>query len=219
MQAQEIPEIRIMFTFDKTDIEKAISDISNLLGVTLDEKLQQEYQNGQHPRLLNYEKIEKTDIQIPIIQKYLIGARTNLNQPCNYYDIFRLCRHVILIQILSQALTTTLDKVNNIQQRIERLTTASEYDDFEATLYEIVTASNYCLHQDVFNVEFIQSPQGRFDLIEHAHIIRGPGAILPRPMVSAVFTQPDEQTRNLAEFGIGHEIPDIDDVYKSDSQG
>jgi len=64
---------------------------------------------------------------------------------------------------------------------------------------------------------FDVSPEGRFDLIENAHIVRGPGAMVSQPMVTCVFTQPDERTSKLAEFGIGHEMPDIDELYKSDS--
>jgi hypothetical protein len=144
-----------MSTFDNPEVEDAMSKVSSILGVSLDKRLQEEYQNGLHPRLLSYEKVEAADVSVPVIQKYLIGAQTYLNQPCNYYDIFRLCRHVILLQTLSRALGITTSKVKNIDQRLKRLTSAREYDDFEASLYEIVTASNYCSLENVDQIEFI----------------------------------------------------------------
>jgi hypothetical protein len=54
------------------------------------------------------------------------------------------------------------------------------------------------------------SPKGRFDLIEHAHMIQGPTATAPHPLVSGVFGEPIP-SRTTGEFGIGHELPDIDE--------
>ncbi len=63
---------------------------------------------------------------------------------------------------------------------------------------------------------FDVSPEGRFDLIENAHIIRGPGAMSSQFAVTCVFTEPDERTSELAEFGIGHKMLGVDELYKSD---
>jgi hypothetical protein len=54
------------------------------------------------------------------------------------------------------------------------------------------------------------SPKGRFDLIEHAHMIRGPTATTPKPLVAGIFGRPSPR-RNLGEFGVGHELSDIDE--------
>lgn len=54
------------------------------------------------------------------------------------------------------------------------------------------------------------SPKGRFDLIEHAHMIQGPTATAPHPVVSGVFGRPDPTTKTL-DFGIGEDLPDIDE--------
>ena len=148
-------EVVSMYSFSNKNLEKAISGITAKLGIPLDKNLQKEYQDGKHPTLLSYEKVEKASIQIPVIQKYMIGAQTNLNQPCNYYDIFRLCRHVILIQILDTALTTILKKTKNFEPRLDRLCREREYDDFESVLYEIVVAANYCLCAEIKDVEFL----------------------------------------------------------------
>ena len=54
------------------------------------------------------------------------------------------------------------------------------------------------------------SPKGRFDLIEHAHMIQGPTATAPHPLVSGVFGLPDT-TQTTGEFGVGEDLPDIDE--------
>jgi len=54
------------------------------------------------------------------------------------------------------------------------------------------------------------SPKGRFDLIEHAHMIQGPTATGPRPLVSGVFGL-SSSTQTTGEFGVGEDLPDIDE--------
>ena len=53
------------------------------------------------------------------------------------------------------------------------------------------------------------SPKGYFDLIEHAHFIRGPMAVHSHPLVSGVFAPNDLAPTN--EFGVGQQLPDIDE--------
>lgn len=63
----------------------------------------------------------------------------------------------------------------------------------------------------VFNETLLDiSPKGRFDLIEYAHMIQGPTATTPHPLVSGVFGLPSPM-RTIGEFGVGHELPDIDE--------
>jgi hypothetical protein len=144
-----------MDIFSTKDVAEAISSISDKLAVTLDNVLQQEYQNGKHPDLLTYEKVGKATIEIPIIQKYLIGAQTFLNQPCQFYDIFRLCRHVIFTQALNKALTLVTERTRNYERRLDRLRHETLYDDFEAILYELIVAANYCMNPDIKEVVFL----------------------------------------------------------------
>ncbi|MBI2949050.1 MAG: hypothetical protein HYY23_15525 [Verrucomicrobia bacterium] len=54
------------------------------------------------------------------------------------------------------------------------------------------------------------SPKGRFDLIEHAHMIQGPTATAPHPLVSGVFGL-SSPTPTTEEFGVGNDLPDIDE--------
>lgn len=60
-----------MSSFYPEDVEKALKDICAKLGVTIDKRLQEEYQNGEHPTLLSYEKIDTAKMKIPALQKYL----------------------------------------------------------------------------------------------------------------------------------------------------
>lgn len=144
-----------MIELKDQDLENAISNVSRIFGIPANTPLEQDYRNGKHPSLLSYEKIEKPTIQIPVMQKYLIAARTYLSQPCNYYDIFRICRHVILLHGLSQAVNVVLDKVSNYEPRFSKLAKITEYDDFEAVLYEILVAAKYFTTPDVTTVSFL----------------------------------------------------------------
>jgi len=155
-----------MKDFVSKDVENAIRGVTEKLGISLDEKLQKEYQNGKHPGLLMYEKLEKPALEIPCIQKYLIGATTYLKQPCQFYDIYRSCRHVIFIQILNNALNIVIDRVNNYEPRIERLLEESLYDGFESVLYEIVVASVYAKIADVKYVVFLDEKDAKTPELE-----------------------------------------------------
>jgi hypothetical protein len=53
------------------------------------------------------------------------------------------------------------------------------------------------------------SPKGYFDLIENAHLVKGPTAASGNPAVSAVFTSRDEDG-GTGGFGVGAALPDID---------
>jgi hypothetical protein len=158
-----------MKTYSFLELESAISNVCDRLGIDLNTKLQQEYQDGKHPKLLSYEKVEASQLQIPTIQKYLIGAKTILNQPCQYYDIFRLCRHYFIIQILDFTIKTVIEKVTNYEQRIEKLVAATTYDSFDSILYELTVASQYANAEGITNVSFlnesnVKSPDFEFIL-------------------------------------------------------
>lgn len=58
------------------------------------------------------------------------------------------------------------------------------------------------------------SLEGRFDLIEHAHIIQGPGAKSDRPPVTLVFASDGHTKDTIGEFGVGHELPDVDSYFR-----
>jgi hypothetical protein len=63
----------------------------------------------------------------------------------------------------------------------------------------------------IFNETILEvSPKGRFDLIEHAHIIEGPSASTKRPFVTNIFTHGTGV--ESGPFGIGKELPHIDNL-------
>jgi hypothetical protein len=144
-----------MKTYSKVEVQKAINELCLKLGITINSTLQREYQNGFHPTLLSYEKVEKPKIIVPAIQKYLMGAQTFCNQPTNFYDIFRANRHVTFIQHLNREIDIVREKVLNSEERINRLVKLIDYDDFESCLFEILTAGAYLRLNKIRKVEFI----------------------------------------------------------------
>lgn len=159
----------LMNTFSSPELESAISGIFNKLGIKIDTKLQQEYQNGKHPKLLSYEKVETSPITIPTIQKYLIGAKTILNQPCQFYDILRACRHFFFIQILNDAIETVIKRVSNYEERFERLLKETTYDPFDAIFYELTVAAHYANSPGVKNVKFLDESSEKTPDFEFIH--------------------------------------------------
>lgn len=151
------------------DLKQAISGVCSKLGIEVDNKLQQEYQNGKHPRLLSYEKVESSPITIPTIQKYLIGAQTILNQPCQFYDINHACRHFFFIQILNKAIEANIKKVSNYEERFEKLLKETKYDPFDAILYELAVSGEYSLSPEVKNVTFLESKSKTTPEFEFTH--------------------------------------------------
>lgn len=139
------------------DLELAISGVCSKLELKIDNQLQQDYQNGKHPDLLSYEKVEKSSITIPTIQKYLIGAQTILNQPCQFYDIYRACRHYFFIKILNDALAINIKEVSNYEERFDKLLKETAYDPFDAIFYELVVSGAYAKSSGCKNISFIES--------------------------------------------------------------
>jgi hypothetical protein len=137
------------------ELQAAIDGLCDKLGIKLDAQLQLEYQNGKYPTLLSYEKVDKSPINIPTIQKYLIGAKTILNQPCQFYDIYRACRHFFFVQILNNALTDVIKHVSNYEQRIEKLLKETNFDPFDAILYELAVAAQYSRSREIKHVKFL----------------------------------------------------------------
>ncbi len=148
---------KLNMSSDFPEIEAAISGICSRLAIEIDHNLQLEYQNGKHPTLLSYEKVEKPELTIPAIQKYLIGAQTILNQPCTFYDINRACRHYHFIQFLNNAIEENIKNVPNYEERLEKLLKETDYDPFESILYELAVSRAYSINPAVKNLTFINS--------------------------------------------------------------
>lgn len=132
-------------------IEKVCKDFQ----ITIPEHLLEAFLDGEFPSLLCYEKVEKSQIQIAAIIKYLIGAKHNTLQPRQYYDIFRATRHCTVIELLGLALQNGLMRIKNVEERIRELCRVEDYDAFDAILFELLTANQYNIHPDVVEVTFL----------------------------------------------------------------
>jgi hypothetical protein len=130
-------------TFSKEDVQVAINELCSRLNLTIDRKLLVEYQNGHHPTLLSYEKVDKPEIALPTILKYLMGAQTYCDAPVNYYDIFRSCRHTIFIQKLNEAIKICDKRTKGLEARLTKLLLEEKYDPFDSIMFEILTAAQY----------------------------------------------------------------------------
>lgn len=139
------------------DLQAAMMGLCEKLKIEIDSNLQHEYQSGKHPDLLSYEKVDTSPINLPTIQKYLIGAQTILNQPCQFYDIGRACRHFFFVQILNKSVDSVIKKVSNHEERLDALLKETTFDPFESVLYELAVAAQYANTTGVTNVRFLSS--------------------------------------------------------------
>ncbi len=144
-----------MYIFSKENVENAINGVCSKLDVKINSKLVEEYENGKHPDLLMYEKLQKPTLSIPAIQKYLISSQSFLDQPCQYYDIFRACRHVIFIQVLNEALKSAMD-IENHQVKFDILRNTKSYESFESCLFELAVAHGYFSNEEVSGARFLK---------------------------------------------------------------
>lgn len=142
---------------NNNELRIAIESVCKNLGLSIDRELLKEYQNGKLPNLLSYEKVEKSEIVLATIHKYLIGAQTVVDQPCTFFDINRLCRSYFFVQILNRALNDNKKHVKNYEERFEKLCLQTDYDPFDAILYELAVSRVYCLCPFVKNVTFLES--------------------------------------------------------------
>ena len=144
-----------MYVFSKENVETAIREVCSALGITINKTLLEEYENGKHRDLLMYEKLQKPVLDIPAIQKYLISCQSFLDQPCQYYDIFRACRHVIFIQVLNDALKSA-KHIENHEEKLDILKHTKDYEPFESCLFELAVAHRYFSNREVAGVRFLE---------------------------------------------------------------
>lgn len=146
-----------MHRYSPDDVGQAIAGVRAHLGLSPQTALQEEFDSGFHPNLLAYGKVQDSANSLLMIEKYLIGATSFLHQPSNYYDIFRACRCVKLVQVIDKAITLlTNQKIPELETRLKRLMVAHDHDSFEAVIFELATAARYVQHPQVKNVRFIR---------------------------------------------------------------
>ncbi len=144
-------------TYGFEEVGRSIANLRSLLGKNSNQKLQVEFEAGLHPDLLSYEKIQASGITLPILEKYLIGAATFLHQPCNFYDIFRVCRCVNMVQFLDRAISVLEAKrVLGLEDRLKRLVRETAHDPFDSVAFELITAARYAEHPSVTHTEFLE---------------------------------------------------------------
>ena len=144
-------------TYGFEEVDHSIANLRSLLRQNADQQLQTEFEAGLHPDLLSYEKVQASGIPLPILEKYLIGAATFLHQPCNFYDIFRVCRCVNMVQFLDRAISVLRAKhVPGLEERLKRLARETIHDPFDAVAFELITAARYVEHPDVSHTEFLE---------------------------------------------------------------
>src|SRR5205085_9167525 len=95
-------------SYGYAEVKVAINGLKAKLGGGPASPLQQEFDAGLHSTLLSYDKIEPSEIDLPIRTRYLVGATSFLHQPANYYNIFSACRCVNMVQFLDAALATLI---------------------------------------------------------------------------------------------------------------
>lgn len=144
----------------KESVTQAVSRICADLGVSVDVDALDQHQRGLLPKLLSYEKIDSPEISVPVIQKLMISARSFADQPIQYYDIFKAGRHVILIRALERALEYGLLSITGVDERLERLIAADDYDTFDSILFELLVGSRYQAAPEIGDVEFIREDPG-----------------------------------------------------------
>lgn len=145
---------------EKPAMRAAIDYICERTGFTINKRLLAEYVSGKHPELINHDKLtSKEKPRESALGLYLICVEAWILQPnaSLTFDIYRSSRVIPLVRSLAKALLRcTEQNVENLDERIKRLSEATTLDQMEAILFEIVCASRYALTPGVSAVEFIQ---------------------------------------------------------------
>jgi hypothetical protein len=142
--------------YSPAQVQAAIDGLKKKLGGGPSSALQQEFEAGLHPTLLSYDKVEQSELDLPILTRYLVGAASSLHQPANYYNIFSACRCANMVQFLDAALgSLTTQRVTGLDERVGRLRRETRRDAFDAVAFELITAAKYCTNQTVRTVEFL----------------------------------------------------------------
>jgi hypothetical protein len=144
-------------SFPFADVEKAIKGLRSKLQCAPNTQLQEQFDAGLQPNLLAYQKRPAGGILLPVLDKYLVGATSYLNQPSNYYDIFGAGRCVIIVQLLDAALEALQARqIKGLKARVERLVRVVDPDEFDSTAFELITAARYALVSDADRIELIE---------------------------------------------------------------
>jgi hypothetical protein len=147
-----------IYTGDLNHDKKILADLISFFGLNYNANLTQAYVEGFLPHLQNYEKLDGKTSPLTALERYIIGFDsfiwTNEGKPFQFYDIYRCCRHALILRKLHQRLPI-IQKIKNSDKRIAKLKAALTYDEFEAVLFEIFTACAYAEKFGADKIEFI----------------------------------------------------------------
>jgi hypothetical protein len=147
--------------YTPTEVEAALTGLDQALGCRPARDLQLEYEAGLHPTLLSYDKVEPSQLELPVLTRYYVGATSYLHQPANYYNIFGACRCVNIVQFLNSALSELAGKrAHGLTERLQRLQEATRRDAFDAVAFELITAAEYSRRRGVQEIEFLEERPG-----------------------------------------------------------
>lgn len=142
---------------DRSDIGRAIAHLEKISGARASGQLYQQYALGLSPTILSYGK-GRTDLNSATpLERYIVGALGYVRVHAHFYDIFNACRGSSLLCPLSNAIQVLkTKKIKGHKERVERLFAASNCDDFDSILFELVVASKYAENPLIKGLEFIE---------------------------------------------------------------
>lgn len=146
-----------MDPYDAIELTESIKSIENNLDVSLTDDELSSYLNASiNYHLAAYEKVVVSENKLPAIKRYLLVAHSYLHQPNvdKFFDIFRAARVLPLIAMLGANLQR-VDGIEASDQRLRKLKESKTLDEFDSTLFEILTAARYSLLPNVSSLKFL----------------------------------------------------------------
>lgn len=144
-----------MATYSENCVKQSLESLLSNLSLELDDATYRNYIHANEPELLHYEKLSRSHSDVKAIQKYLIGAKSFLDQPTPYFDIYRSARIAPFIQFLASATEKCIKNVENYKGRLNALLDTTSFDDFESILFELAVAAKYTEYCGGSRVKFI----------------------------------------------------------------
>lgn len=149
---------------DRNELAGALDRLSAALGIAPSAEALEEYLSGREWASAGYEKLMLEEHDLPAFSRYSLVARSYLAQPDahRFYDIFRAARVIPLLRRLDMAVRGLAEgRVAGLDTRLARLASANRFDEFDAVLFELVTAAKYGETAGFERVVFIAEQPGR----------------------------------------------------------
>lgn len=152
-----------MKDYSVDDVQVSLDELTARFGLRAPSGLQEEFARGLHPNLLAYDKVTRVAPTLTALERYLVGARSFLQQPSHYYDIFHAARDVKIVQLLNYALKVlTARKTPGLDARTKKLVIEKTYDRFDSAVFELLVAARYTERPGVNGLEFVpETPKAK----------------------------------------------------------